>query len=319
MSGAGPPDALPFSKERLLTARQALHMAAPLLARRPILIVSDFDGTLSQIVQDPWGARILPLAQRALRRLAVLPGVHVCLLSGRTASDLATRTRIGGVAYLGNHGIERGRLRRRQRPGTLQVQVDPSLASFDPLVDDLARGVARLVAEPWLVVERKVPSVAFHFRAAPDVAAAARRVTAAVERLDPERVFVRFPGRRVLELRPPGVVAKGEAMRLLLDETRPSVAFVLGDDMSDAQAFETLTRARAAGEVEGLALAVQARAEAPPEVAASADLVLSAPREAARFLAGLEARLRDASVSGSESDSAGQGGLDPADGVAQRP
>src|SRR5688572_9025483 len=54
-----------------VSVRQALAMALA-AARRPLLVVSDFDGTLSQIVNDPWGARILPLGRTALRRLAGL-------------------------------------------------------------------------------------------------------------------------------------------------------------------------------------------------------------------------------------------------------
>lgn len=45
----------------------AVDAAAAHLSRRPLLVVSDFDGTLSRIVDDPWGARILPLGRRALR------------------------------------------------------------------------------------------------------------------------------------------------------------------------------------------------------------------------------------------------------------
>ena len=74
--------------------RDALAILAPDLHRRPILIVTDFDGTIARIVMDPWGAQILPAAQRALRRLAGLPGVIVAILSGRVARDAASRARI---------------------------------------------------------------------------------------------------------------------------------------------------------------------------------------------------------------------------------
>ena len=104
-----------------LTVREALARAAPVAARRPLLIVSDFDGTLSHTRIDPWAAQIVPGAQRALRRLSAIDGVHVALMSGRVALDLATRARIGGVTYLGNHGAERGSLARGARAETLIV------------------------------------------------------------------------------------------------------------------------------------------------------------------------------------------------------
>jgi trehalose 6-phosphate phosphatase len=254
-------------------------------------VVSDFDGTLSPIVMDPWGAAVLPAAQRALRRLAGATSVHVAILSGRTASDVAARTRIGGASYLGNHGVERGRLGRRQRAGSMAIEVVAVADRYAEAAERIATRLPQLIPDPWLVVERKAPAVSLHFRSAPDVAAAAELVAEAVDRLDPGRELVRFPGRRVLELRPPGVPAKGEAMESLLEEHQPAVALMLGDDVSDAEAFVALTSARAAGRLDGLAIAVQARTETPPAVTAAADLVLASPAEAARFLSGLARRL----------------------------
>ncbi len=275
----------------VITAREALHRAGTLLTLRPLLIVSDFDGTLSPIVMDPWGAAVLPAAQRALRRLAGVAGVHVAVLSGRTAADVAARTRIGGASYLGNHGVERGRLARRQRADSMAIEVFAVPDRYARVAERVAAELPGLIPDPWLVVERKPPAVSLHFRSAPDVDAAAARVADAVDQLDPERELVRFPGRRVLELRPPGVPAKGEAMGSLLAEHRPAAVFMLGDDVSDAEAFVALTSARAAGRVDGLAIAVQARTETPPAVAAAADLVLASPSEAARFLSGLGRRV----------------------------
>jgi trehalose 6-phosphate phosphatase len=259
---------------------------------RPLLVVSDFDGTLSRVQPDPWAATILPLARRALRALAGRPGVTVAILSGRTAPDVAVRARIGGAHYLGNHGLERGLLARGRRAEALLVDTPTDHADHAADAERIARALPGLVPDPWLVVERKGPAVAFHFRAAQDHAAAAARVADAVERLDGGGRFERFPGRRVLELRPFGAVAKGDAMRGLLDEIQPALCFCLGDDRSDAQAFRELRRARSAGRLRGLALAVQARDEVPPEVAADADRVLASPLEAARFLAALGRRTR---------------------------
>jgi trehalose 6-phosphate phosphatase len=274
-----------------VSGAEALARAEPDVDKRPLLVISDFDGTLSQIVQDPWAATIIASARRALRRLAGTPDVHVAILSGRTAADVVARARVGGAWYLGNHGLERGRLERGQRAGSMAVESDPAHAAFVDEVERVARLVADRVREPWLIVERKGPAVAFHYRAAPDLATAAATVAEAVEAADPDQRFTRFPGRRVLELRPPGATAKGQATRRLLDELRPAVTFALGDDRSDAEAFAALRRARDAGETSGLALAVQAHAEAPPEVARSADLLLASPAEAARFLSGLSRRV----------------------------
>jgi len=261
------------------------------LERRPLLVVSDFDGTLSRIVDDPWGAQILPLGRRALRALAAKPGVKVAVLSGRSSSDVAARVRVGGVTYLGNHGMERGFVPRRGRAERIRTTADEAAHDAVHAAERLADELPGLVPEPWLIVERKPPAVAFHYRTAPDTEAAGVRVRAAADALDPDGVLERFPGRRVLELRPFGAVAKGEALTALVDELRPSSVFMLGDDVSDAMAFRALRELRAAGVTNGISVAVQARSEVPAEVIAAADLVLASPVDATRFLSAIARRL----------------------------
>ena len=233
---------------------------------------------------DPWAATILPLARRALRQLAVLDRVHVALLSGRTATDLSARVRVGGADYLGNHGLERGRLDRRQRAESLVVVGHPAPERSFHVAGLLAREVPRHVPDPWLVVESKPPAVTFHYRSAPDVPAAGRRVAESVDRLDPDQELVRFPGRRSLELRPPGAPGKGDAFRALLSDLRPAVAFMLGDDRTDVAAFRVLRAARDAGEIQGAAIAVGADPDRLEATGPHADVVLGSPDDAARFL-----------------------------------
>ena len=271
---------------------EAIARVSPHLDRRPLLVCTDFDGTLSTIEMDPWAAAILPLGRTALRRLAALPGVVVAVLSGRTAWDVAARVRVGNVIYLGNHGMERGYLPRGGRPEKLQVSVIGASEVEAALAERLADEVATRISQPWLIVERKPPTVAFHYRQAPDVAAAAAQVRAVVDELDPDALLERFPGRRILELRPPGAIAKGEAFRALLADVKPRSVFMLGDDISDALAFAVLRVEREARRIDGVAVAIQARAEVPPEVAATADIVLGSPRDAARFLSAIERSVR---------------------------
>ena len=140
-------------------AAAALDRAAPFLERRPLLVVSDFDGTLAHLQSDPWGARILPGARTALRRLAAQPDVHIAFLSGRTATDLVGRVRVGGATYLGDHGTERGRLGRGVRAERLTIDVVPLPPHLSLLGERVARAVEAAVPEPWLIVERKLPGV----------------------------------------------------------------------------------------------------------------------------------------------------------------
>ena len=59
---------------------------------------------------------------------------------------------------------------------------------------------------------------------------------------------------------------------------------VLGDDVSDADAFRVVVAARARGVVDGLTVGVLGASETPDAILDAADLVLPKPAAAARFL-----------------------------------
>ncbi|HEU4671922.1 MAG TPA: trehalose-phosphatase [Candidatus Limnocylindrales bacterium] len=264
-----------------------------------MLVVSDFDGTLSPVNPDPLGARILPLARRALRRLARRAAerpdrLALAVLSGRTVIDVAARVRVGGLRYLGNHGLEAGWLGRGGSPEAIDVSVDEAVAaSVDP-AGVLGHAVRdRLGAPAWLFVEEKGPSVAFHYRSAADHAAARAAVERALdgalasEASTAAEVLERIDGRRVIEFRPRGAGGKGEAIGRLLEHERPATAVVMGDDRTDAEAFATVRAERDGGRLEALLVGIHGAAETPIEVAERADVMLPGPPAAARLLSAI--------------------------------
>lgn len=283
-----------------------------------LLVVSDFDGTLSPIVPDPTGARIEPGGRSALRRLARVAEARperlaLAVLSGRAAADVARRVRVGGIRYLGNHGLESGTLSRGEPAERLEVRPHPSAGpSTAARARTVGAAVAALLGHPgWLFVEDKGPSVAFHFRQAEDPAAARSIVLDALDRAEEDgegrgEQLERLEGRQVVELRPSGSGGKGAAMERLLVSERPDAVLVLGDDVSDADAFRVVNAASAASggkrrppAIRGLVIAVHGAAETPMEVVEAADLLVAAPRDAARALGEL-ARVLSAEPGGPE-------------------
>ena len=275
-------------------------------ARPPLLLVIDFDGTLAVGSRDPAVARIEPLAQRALRRLGGRATghpdrLHVAVLTGRVVADVAARVRVGGVEYLGDHGLEHGRLARGARAERLVVTTDPAFDVHRDPAETLADGVAAELGSPaWLFVERKGPSVAFHVRQADDVQAARSAVVAAIDaverRLGLVHGLAHYRGRSVVDLRPREAGGKREAVDRLVDRHRPGAIAVLGDEMSDIDAFEAVVAARTASTggdpVVGVTIAVHgATRPAPSELLALADLRLSGAHHVGRWLAALARRL----------------------------
>lgn len=270
----------------------------------PLLVVADFDGTLAVGARDPAVAVVEPLAQRGLRALARVatdrPGrVHVAVLTGRVVADVATRVRVGGVEYLGDHGLEHGTLTRGGRAEHLRVVTDSAFDAHRHPAAFLARAVsAELGAPPWLFVERKGPSVAFHVRQADDVAAARAAVVAAIATVEAREGLVdhglaHYRGRSVVDLRPAGAGGKREAVGRLLERHRPAAIVVLGDELSDVDAFEAVITARTVdAAVTGLTVAVHgATKAAPDELLRHADVCVASPREVGRLLLALARRL----------------------------
>lgn len=271
--------------------------------RPPLLVVADFDGTLAIGSRDPGVAAIEPLARRGLRALARVgaarPGrVHVAVLTGRLVADVARRVRVGGIEYLGDHGLEHGTLPRGGRAERLRVITDPAFETHRDAAEILATSVAAELGHPaWLFVERKGPSVAFHVRQADDVAAARNAVVgaiAAVEaRIGLAHDLAHYRGRSVVDLRPVHAGGKREAVDRLVARERPGAALVLGDELSDVDAFEAVIEARRAETAfVGVTIAVHgANRPAPDELLEVADLCVAGPRDIGRLLSSLARRV----------------------------
>ena len=268
-----------------------------LLGRRDrLLVVSDFDGTLAEGSRDPAAATIVPLARRALRQLARLQiarpeRLAVAILSGRAVIDVAARVRVGGIQYLGDHGLQLGSYPRGDRSERMVPRFAAGHeASLEPAAI-LAERVPRLLGSPlWLFVERKGPSVAFHVRQAEDRAAARAAVETAITAIDrelPAHDLAHYRGRLVVDLRPRSAGGKREALERLIGALQPGSVIAFGDDLSDVDAFAALRDARAVGTIDGLAIGVTGPHGMPDEVREAADLVLPTPFEAARLLSWL--------------------------------
>jgi trehalose 6-phosphate phosphatase len=229
-------------------------LAAALAPVERWLVVLDFDGTLSPIVDRPDAARPADGALEAVR--AVAERTRVAIVSGRPLDDLRARTGDLPVTWAGGHGAEvvtrDGRLTRMIDPAAVAATLDRAVTAVDALVDR---------ADGWLL-ERKSTSLAVHHRHVPPSveATALPQVRAALEaRCDDPPGFEVLAGKAVLELRPAGV-DKGQALAWLAARAPDLDPLVVGDDVTDEDAF------RAAVERGGVGVLVS---EIPRPTAAS--------------------------------------------------
>jgi trehalose 6-phosphate phosphatase len=241
-------------------------------------LITDYDGTLAPIVENPSQARPLPAALDALRQLAPRLAV-VAVVSGRPAAFLRDHVPIPGVQRVGVYGLE--------RVVGDEVVTDPRAA---PYADAVLAAAGDVEARwPRLPVERKgTLSFTVHWRTRPDDAPPA----GALEQLGAAHGLLVLPGRMAAELRVPVPVDKGTVVTALLDEHRARAAAFAGDDTGDRAAFAALTR-READEpgFAGLRIAVRS-GEAPPGLLAEADVIVDGPAGLADLLGELAGSVR---------------------------
>jgi trehalose 6-phosphate phosphatase len=247
-------------------------VVAPLRAapgRAAVLL--DVDGTLAPIVRHADDAQVPEPTRTPLIEVAKRYAVVACV-SGRRAATARQIVALGSIAYVGNHGGE------LLRPGKREPELDPDVAAY-------ARRVQAFAREAWsdelhrlrVLPEDKDTIAAFHWRGAPDEAAAEAAVREIAERAEAAG-FATHWGRKVLEIRPPVAIDKGRGVSRLLRGTDVDAALYCGDDLTDVDAFRALKAERAAGRLT-TAVCVGVRSdETPDEVEREADVLVDGPR-----------------------------------------
>ena len=254
-----PVQSLPSALERFPSVLDLLGPAPPRL-------FLDFDGTLSEIVDDPEDAILVPGVGPILRRLA--SRVSLAFISGRERSDVERRVGVPAATYAGSHGLDiRG-------PGFAhQVGAEAArvLAALRPRIEALA------AAHPGVQVEEKSLGLALHYRRAPQVPSDS--LESALHDLVLDQPALRIVrGKMVLELRPAVPWNKGHAVQWLLDQpefTGPDGRSIyIGDDLTDEDALAVVRD-------QGLGIVVRGEND---ERSTAARFALANPGEVMRFL-----------------------------------
>lgn len=226
----------------------------------------DYDGTLAPFHPDPLLAVPYPGVPDRLKAITRGEATRVVIVSGRPLEEL--RTLIELVSHheaWGAHGWE------SYRPGSEVTRHAPHDEAVRRLA--LAEESVRLLEAEGARLERKLASVAMHWRGLPEAQARVlgERIVKAWEEIADANVEL-LPFEGGLELRARGR-NKAHAVREVLSRASPDAACAyLGDDVTDEDAFV---------EIRGRGLAVLV---APEARRTAADLWLRPPRELEWFL-----------------------------------
>ncbi len=264
-------DDVDFTVEEL--AREALS----LLAKRPAGLISDIDGTLSQISDDPAEAVVDPQIKASL--ISLVDHVDVlAVVTGRAALEAARLVDIPGVSHLGNHGME--------RLVSGEVLASSAALAYSGALERVMTEARSKIVEPLVLFENKGVSGSVHYRNTPDPALAHEQILAVLAPLVEREGLRLTQGRMVVEIRPPVDINKGTALTELVQEFGLRSVIFMGDDVTDVDAMQAVAELRRASQIDGMTIGVVGP-ETPAVVTEESDQVVSGIEGIADFLARL--------------------------------
>jgi trehalose 6-phosphate phosphatase len=187
------------------------------------------------------------------------------------------------VAYAGSHGAE------LLEPGSTTPRVLEAFQSWEKQVKAfVAERDTPELRSMRIRIEDKGPIMTFHWRGAPDEDRARTHLEGVAQEAETAGLAIHW-GRKVLEIRPPVPVDKGQAVRDLVLSSGVRTALFGGDDVTDLDGFAALATLMEEGTLDQ-AVRVGVRSdEGPPEILEQADLVVDGIEGFQRVLAELDA------------------------------
>jgi trehalose-phosphatase len=204
-----------------------------------ILLMTDYDGTLTPIVDDPADAMLSRDVREQLVRLARSPRACVAVISGRGLEDLRSRVAIPELIYAGCHGLE--------VEGPELTFCHPDAIAQQAMVGAVGETLARRApGVNGMRVEAKGLAVAVHYRhVAPDEIRRVEIELARAIREQGSRLKI-FHGTKVIEVLPQVAWTKGECAEWIHERVGSTLPgrmlwLYVGDDWTDEHAFEVLS------------------------------------------------------------------------------
>ena len=247
------------------------------LSQKPLGLVLDIDGTLSPIAPTPEEARLYPGVVSLLERAR--EHAHVAIMTGRAIENGAAMVNVDGLTYIGTHGLEWC----DGLPTLHPVEILPeALAYVEPGKYLLDLVEQHLPALPGVIVQRKRFGGSIHYRLSPDPEYTRQKIWSILEEPARQVNMILSDGKRIVEVRVPLKVDKGQALRSFVQRFGLHGVVFAGDDRTDLDAVLEIARLRQEG-IAALAIVVQ-HPDTLPEMLANADIVVQGVEGMANLL-----------------------------------
>ena len=204
--------------------------------KHPLILLLDYDGTLTPIRRRPEQAMLSERTRELLRELAWRPGLLVGIVTGRSLSDIVKMAGLKEVWYAANHGLEI-KFKNMDWIHPLARKNAPLLARVHQVLRQ------SLKAAQGVLVEDKTYTVSVHYRNLRGWPVSRVKKTVA-DAVQPHAGKLKLSeGKKVLEIRPDIPWDKGKAALKIIAlahlRQKPLVIYI-GDDRTDEDAFRAL-------------------------------------------------------------------------------
>lgn len=206
------------------------------------ILLLDYDGTLTPIVNTPDEALLNKEMRSTLENLKDDPDSIVAIISGRSLTDVKSKVLLEGICYAGNHGME------------IEYQnelfVHPDAEKMKPLIKEIC-----MELEPLLegikgkIIEDKGLTASIHYRlvSSKEIPEVKRMVNSTIKPYIERGDIKLTHGKMVLEIRPNITWDKGKAVEWVLksigvNESKKYFAIYIGDDRTDEDAFKIMKK-----------------------------------------------------------------------------
>jgi len=202
-----------------------------------ILLMFDYDGTLTPIVAKPELAMLNDKTKNNLESIVKSNFIKIAIISGRQIKTLKELSGINNPEII-MYGVHGGEI---YRENTTHVHISDNdiklLAKFKENIKN------NLLNIQGIIIEDKTYSIALHYRNSNIInAEAAKKIFIHyIEEMNLNKKFYVQKGKKVLEVLPQNF-NKGKAIENLLNENSGYFPVYFGDDLTDNYAFEKVKK-----------------------------------------------------------------------------
>ena len=219
-------------------------------------IITDVDGTISQIVQNPDDALVDDEMKEILKELS-RKFQFLIFITGRTIKNVRKMVDIPGSYYVGSHGME--------YQENHEIVTDPKVESFKNEIAEIEVELKKRLNLPGLIFENKNTCLTIHYRMNENQEMARISILNEIKQLKLSKDLLISEGKKIVEIKPQTGNNKGTIIGRIVEDKKLDQLIYCGDDTTDIDAFKAIETLNNHPSFKGISIVILSK-ETPPNV-----------------------------------------------------